>query len=359
MIEVKTEILQSMVNKAIKGASNNRLVPLTNYMGITYVPNVLHLLTTDGMNYLEVSSTLEQGEAFRAVVSADVFTKLIRRLSGETVKLSLTDKYLMVECNGTYKLELLLDDDGNAVEFGMPFDNLDGKPKIGEFSRAFITRLVTSLKQSLATVPTRPHYCCYRMGDKVVATDTSLISILNQKAFDTPRLVSTECVNLLDAVVGDNGVASAYQLDGAVVYDCGSDCLYCREPNGIENFNVASIKGFADAEFPYHCTISVDALIETLERIDIFVSAYDNLRPADLHFDQDGVTISSRSTSGVEQVAYETIDGEPEFNCVADVTSLLTVLKAQSSQVVDLYFGGEQTIKLVDDDLVTILALMY
>lgn len=358
MIEVKTEVLQNMVNKAVRGASNNPLIPLTSYIGITFKSNVLSLLTTDGMNYLDVSCDLEKGEEMKAVVLADTFARLVRRLSGDTVKMSLTDKCLLIECHGTYKLELLVDDDGKPTEFNMPFDSLEGKPKLCEFSRSLITRLMVSLKQSLATVPTRPHYCCYRMGDEVIATNTSLISILNQKVFETPKLVSAECMNLLDAVVDEGGSAVPYQLDGAVVYDCGNAVLYSREPNGIENFNSAAIKGFGDSEFPYHCTISVDALIETLERIDIFVSEYEKLRPADLEFTTDGVTVTSRNTGGVETVQYETVEGEPNFKCTVDVKSMLLILQAQSSDVVDLYFGTEQTIKIVDGDLVTILALM-
>ena len=94
MIEVKTEVLQNMVNKAVRGASDNPLIPLTSYIGITFVPNILSLLTTDGMNYLNVSCDLEKGDEMRAVVHAETFTKLIRRLSGDTVKMSLTDKCL-------------------------------------------------------------------------------------------------------------------------------------------------------------------------------------------------------------------------------------------------------------------------
>ena len=350
-----------MFNKAIRGASNNKLVPLTSYIGITVVPNVISLLTTDGMNYLNVATTIDDiGGELRAVVVAETFTKLVRKLSGETVKLELTDKYLIVECNGTYKLELLLDDEGKTIEFHMPsdFDNFAGKEPVGSFDRTTITRIMTSLKQSLATVPTRPHYCCYRMGDEIVATDTSLISILNQKVFDSARLVSAECMNLLDVVVGEGESAVAYKFDHALVFACGQDVLYTREPNGIENFNVDAIKGFADGDFPYQCTISAPALIDAFERIDLFVGEYD-AGAVNLKFDQDGVTISSKSTSGVEQVQYETVTGQSEFECVADVTSLLTVFRAQQSTEVTLYFGGEQTIKLVDGDLVTILALMY
>ena len=359
MVEIKTEVLQNMVNKAVRGASNNKLIPLTSYMRVKMSPNTFSLLTTDGMNYLEVDVDVEASEELTAVVLADTFTRLIRKLTGDTVKLSLTDKYLVVECNGTYKLELLLDDEGEAVEFTMPkeFDSFEGKEKVGELDRATITRIMNSLKQSLEVDAKKPHYCSYRVGDEIIATDTSLISILNKPTFETARLVSAECMNLLDVVVDDNGVAVGYKVGGAVVYDCGNAVLYSREPNGIDNFNATAIKGFADAEFPRHCTVSTKALIDTFERIALFVGAYD-AGAVTMVFDESAIMISSKNTSGVETVEYETADSGDSFSCIADVNSLLAVFKAQPSDIVDLYFGDDATIKVKDGDLTTILALM-
>lgn len=362
MLEIKTTVLQDMVNKAVRGASNNKLVPLTSYMRLRATQNIFSLLTTDGMDYLEVMTDLdgEPMDDVQAVVLADTFTRLARKVTGDTVKLSLTDKYLVVECNGTYKLELLLDDEGNAVEFTMPkeFDGFEGKEKVGELDRATITRIMGSLKQSLAVDITKSYYCSYRVGDEIIATDTALISILDKKVFETARLVSAECMNLLDAVVEDNGMAVGYKVGDAVVYDCGHAVLYSREPRGIENFNVKAIKGFADAEFPRHCTVSTKALIDTFERIALFVGAYD-AGAVTLVFDESDIMISSKNTSGVESIPYETVDAGDKFSCIADVNSLLTVFKAQSSDVVDLYFGTSATIRIKDGDLTTILALMY
>lgn len=360
MLELKTEVLQKMVNKSIHGASNNKLIPLTSYVSVSWSPSVLHMLTTDGMNYLEVATTLDgvEADAFTAVVRADTFAKLVRKLSGDSVKLDLSDKYLVVESGGTYKLELLLDDDDNPVPFRMPFDNLVGKEKLGDIDRETINRVMTSLKPSLAVSTAQPHYCCYRVGDEIIATDTSLISVLNKKVFDVARLISAECMNLLDVITADGASVSAYKVEDAVVFVSGSDCLFTRVPAGIENYNADAIKGFTSSDFPYHCTLSVGALIDTLERIALFIGEYD-AGAVNFAFDADGVTISSKNTSGVEQVQYETNDQEDEYTCIMDINSALTVFKAQTSQVVDVYYGADQTIKIVDGDLVTIVALMY
>ena len=55
MLKVKTKTLQEMTQKAMKGASNNKILPLTSMLAIELKNNVLTLTTTDFSNYLEIS----------------------------------------------------------------------------------------------------------------------------------------------------------------------------------------------------------------------------------------------------------------------------------------------------------------
>ena len=54
-IIIKTTTLQEMIAKAIKGASNNKLIPLTSLMAIEVKDKVLTLTTTDATNYLYIT----------------------------------------------------------------------------------------------------------------------------------------------------------------------------------------------------------------------------------------------------------------------------------------------------------------
>ena len=67
-LKVKTAVLQSMVAKAIKGAGNNKLIPITSLMSFRVVGKELHIITTDGTNYLVIKSPITDETDFEEVV---------------------------------------------------------------------------------------------------------------------------------------------------------------------------------------------------------------------------------------------------------------------------------------------------
>ena len=58
-MKIKTSILQEMVSKAVKGASNNKMIPISSFIGIEIEQGKLTLMTTDGSNQLRVSKKLD------------------------------------------------------------------------------------------------------------------------------------------------------------------------------------------------------------------------------------------------------------------------------------------------------------
>ena len=53
-IDIITSELKDMVSRVVKGASCDKLIPLTNYIGFEVKDNVLCLRTTDGANFLSI-----------------------------------------------------------------------------------------------------------------------------------------------------------------------------------------------------------------------------------------------------------------------------------------------------------------
>ena len=62
--KVKTTILQEMVSKAVKGASCNRMIPITGLIEIKVEGGVLSLTTTDATNTLILSKKDIPGDDF-------------------------------------------------------------------------------------------------------------------------------------------------------------------------------------------------------------------------------------------------------------------------------------------------------
>ena len=84
---ITTSTMQNLVSKAMKGASNNKMIPLTGLMAIQLKDHLLTLITTDATNYLYVREDKVEGDDFYVVTQAEMFSKLIARLTCEKVSL--------------------------------------------------------------------------------------------------------------------------------------------------------------------------------------------------------------------------------------------------------------------------------
>ena len=77
-MKIKTELLKELVNKSINGAGNNKLIPITQLMGIKRADDTIQLTTTDATNYLYVYGTLDADveDSINVTVFAEQFSKV-------------------------------------------------------------------------------------------------------------------------------------------------------------------------------------------------------------------------------------------------------------------------------------------
>ena len=116
---INTKTLQSMISKVIRGASNNKLLPITSYIDINFTDGTLNLTTTDMTNYITVKKNDLSGDNFNVVISADKFSKLVAKTSTENITLELTDNSLVFKGNGTYNIDIPLNEEGNPIKYPM------------------------------------------------------------------------------------------------------------------------------------------------------------------------------------------------------------------------------------------------
>ena len=116
-LKIQTSKLQEMVTKSIKGASNNKMIPLTSLMEIELKDKTLTLRTTDAANTLSIIAKDIDGEDFHTVVPSEMFSKLVGKITTANITLTVGANSLNVKGNGEYQIELPLDDEGNSVKF--------------------------------------------------------------------------------------------------------------------------------------------------------------------------------------------------------------------------------------------------
>ena len=204
-LTLKTEKLQELVSRAIKGCSNDKMIPLTGLMSIELSEHRLTIATTDATNYLFITEDKVDGEDFNVVVAVETFSKLISRMTSENVSLELNGNYLNVTGNGDYKIDLPLDEEGEPVKFPRPLDNVDIKTVKANYDVKLTTmkQILTLNKPALAT-DDGSCYTGYYSGDSVVTTDSYKICGTAIKLFDEPILIRPEMMDLLDVMASED-----------------------------------------------------------------------------------------------------------------------------------------------------------
>lgn len=352
---INTSTLQSMVAKAMKGASCNKMIPLTGLMAIELKGYTLTLITTDATNYLYVREEKVEGDDFYVVVQADMFAKLISKLTCEKVSLELKDNVLMVTGNGKYSIELPLDEEGELIKYPNP---LAAKTFVGDsatINLSTIKLILNTAKAALADTLEVPCYTGYYVGDKVVATDTYKICGINIKLWDEPALVSPEMMNLLDIFTDEK--ISVYRNDNTMVFNSVNCTVYGTLMDSIDDYQIEAIDGLLEQGFESSCKVTKSALLQLLDRLSLFVSPYDK-NGIYLTFTRDGLQIESKQANSIETIPYSESKDFRDFTCCVDIEMLHSQVKANTGDSITIHYGEDNAIKITDSNVAQVVALL-
>lgn len=359
MLKIKTHVLQNLVAKASIGASNNKMLPITSMLGISVnsTPennSCLTLKTTDATNYLFVSDFIDATDSFEVVVPQEQFSKLVSKITTETISLEIDNGKLIVEGNGKYQIELPLNEEGELVKFPNPLKDLvllDSR-QVGLNS---IKSVLLHNKPALATSTDVPCYTGYYMDKgQVITTDTYIMCGNEIGLFETPALLSRELVDLLD--VFNSTEINIFETDNNILFTSDNCMVYGVKMQGIEEYQVEALKGLLEQDFPSMVKLSRNRLINSLDRLNLFVGKYDNNK-IKLEFSKDGLVITSKAASGKELIEYSENSNFSEFTCYIDIEMMIAQLKAQECDIEEIWYGRENAIKLIDGDVTQVLAL--
>lgn len=352
---VNTQTLQDMVTKAVKGASNNKMIALTQLMNIRLKDNKLTLVTTDASNYLYISQDKVPGDDFEVVVPVDVFSKLVKLTTAEKMTFKLNEKMLEVKGNGKYEIELTLDEDGSYIQYPDPLTSVNLSMPTTAFNLSTGKMILESIKPALAKINDVPCYTNYFVGDKVVATDTFTVAGLDLDVLEDSVLVSGDTMDLLDTFTEEH--ISIYTDDSHIVFASDTAVIYAPFGEGLDEYAIDAISGLLTQEFDSQCAVEKRALLNVLDRISLFISVYDK-NAITLTFTANGLMINSATNSGTETIDYKESDNFTEFTCSVDVEMLKTQVKATSNDLITIEYGEDNAIKLLDGNVTVIIALL-
>ena len=362
-LKINTGEFKDMVSKVIKGASSDKNAYITQLMSIELKDNVLTLTTTDTNNYLYIKKdkVAYDGDGFYAVVPVDKFSKLISKLTCDEVTLEtkFSDKgeldKLIVKGNGSYTIELPYDEDGELVEFPDPLSDDDSTWSTAEVKLSTIHLLLTTAKASLAQTQDRTSpYTGYYAGDKVVTSDSFKICGIDIKLFDEPKLIPSEVMDLLDVVQEEN-IEVRYN-DSNIIFSTSTVDVYGSLKDSIGEFKIDAISALLEEPFGSSCVVDKSDLLQTLDRLALFVGVNDK-NGVYVTFTKKGINISTKREGGDEIIPYIISNNFTEYTCCIDIKMLIQQVKANMANTIEIFYGKESTLKLVDGSVTQIIAL--
>ena len=358
-LQIETSKLQEMVAKAAHCVSNNKLIPITSLIELRVTGAGEFLLTTtDGTNsfYVRFPEKVDC-EPFELSVFADLFIKLVQKITSKEITITTEGNILIVEGNGKYKLELPLDL-GKVITFPTKFDaDVLEMPIYDEIDLKAIDDIIASNKASLATDMQYPVLTGYYFGENVVTSNRKTVCWLKKAMLQNPTVLQPVILDLLSVCTGDTAYVYYMPENKSFLIRCDNELIFAPEFSADTPFPVGAIEKLIEQDFKSTCVLSRKDLLNILDRMSLFVTAYDK-KAIDLTFTENGLIVSSKKSSGTELVPYKTVDGFAPFTCSINIEYLQAHLSAKDSEDVELSFGADKAIKLVTGDFIQIVALL-
>ena len=349
---VPTAKFQDMVSRAAKGASSNKLIAITSMICIELKDNVLTLTTTDTANYLKVIADKVEGDDMYAVVNVELFSKLIAKMTSESITIKMTDNSLEIKGNGTYNIPLETDEDG-VVQYPKYSFEKEGEPETIHLSS--IKNIISINKASVAKSFETPCLCGYYMGNRIITTDGDVICFNDMKLFNDPALVSPEMMMLLSLNTEEK--INCYRNGDAFLFETPNMVVYGVAHDGLEQFSVEEIESYLDEEFTSMCKVPKTLLENVVDRLSLFIDPYDN-NGAYFTFTKEGIKIQSKKSSSVEVINYQESKDFSPFMCCVDIPLLREQINANPGEAIELWYGHEAAIKMTSGKVTQVISLL-
>lgn len=361
-LKIKTTLLQELVAKALKGMGNNKMVPITTFLGMELKNNQLVLHTMDGTNYLDVvSSTKIEGDDFYLAIVADQFSKLVAKTGVEYIELEVADNVLNFKGDGEYKIEIPTDEGEFIVFPKMPEEPEDAKSV--ELQVTTVKKILAANGKSVARTLEDPVYTGYLFADKVITTDSYVVCVTDINILGGDKRLMTESFLNLLILSNSEKITLKYTENGQLwasgdsVRIFGNVLESSTGEDYVELFPYDSIMDYVNDDFGSMCQVSRSKLEATLDRLNLFVTPYDK-KGLNFQFTKEGLVISSKTSTGSELIPYAKSENFKDFECQLDVETLRGQLSAQDSDFANIYYGNENAIKMIDGKMTQVISVL-
>ena len=348
-MKVNTQILKNMLSKVGNIKANN-LLEITQYYELDFNDNTLTINATDGVNFMSVSHETKTESNMKIIVKVDQFTKLINRTTKDTVELTVKDNYLEVKGNGTYKVEIVVDE-----VYPTLFISEDEEFIVDTKS---LSEAIKGGKNAKGAVPTEGILYSYLVRDSHVLTANGIKvygrEIEGDDIKDLEILIPPVLAGLIHTVDLDKATLIT-DKDKMYMKIIGQDVTVTGAlADGVEDY--PALDSILNMNYEYNVELDVKELLNALDRLNLFTTQYDK-GILDMIFSSDSITLATSSKS-IESIPYLTmIDLDTPLEMNINGNHLRDLLQSCEDESVMIGFGDEDSIKLSTSQATMALAL--
>lgn len=353
-IKLKTEELKDAINKIVKGLGNNKMLPITEMIGINADKSTLSLVSTDGTNKVQVVIPIEgDNEPTSFVVNGKTFSQLVLKTTTEFINLSIEDGKLVVKGNGSYSFSFPTDEDGEFIV--IPNVEVDKDTKV-ELSAEDLKNSYNINKSSVSVTMETPAYTGFYYDDNgSVATNSLKISYVNKKLFSNPILLNAKLASLFSILPEEK--VNVYQGNSEIAFESGNVTIQGFKMDDVSEFPINDIIPFLTADLPHKVRLNKKALLNLLERIAVFVTPFDK-NSIKIDFTKNGVRVWTLDGINNEIIPYTDSENVEETSIKVDVTNFKDLVGSNPEEELVIMYGHPAAIKMTFGNVSQVLALV-
>lgn len=366
-ITLKTEDLNNICSKILFAVDSNGLSEITETLELTLSNNNLYLQVTNREYFIKIKLSTNISEDFHATVNAELFLKLISKITTELVTLDISGNSLLISGNGKYKLPLVYD--GTEL-LKLPEITIQNVTNTFTINGAILDSIFTyNSKQLVGKVISNPVQSLYYVDSEGAITFTSGACV-NKFTLDedVKMLLNAKLVKLFKLFKSDKVEFSIGQdevSEGMIqtkakfkTADIELTAILPSNEASIKKVPVSVIRDRAYKEYDYSVTVNRLEMLQAINRLFIFSdksSAIDRTYGV-FTFGQNKVIISDMNSINKEEIIYanETTITD-EYKSVLDFTDIKSILESATGEFITLNFGDNQAIVCVKDNIYNIV----
>jgi DNA polymerase III sliding clamp (beta) subunit (PCNA family) len=364
---IQTKSFQENCKKILDAVDTNTSLVINETLELEANGRVLYLNVTNKEYYVSVKMPLDIDVKLHAVVNAQLFLKLISKITTGTLELDVIDNYLSVKANGNYKIPIVFDGDGIVEIPKITIQNVTNNFTIKNSILQSILKY--NAKEMLKSGGSSPIHKLFYIDEKGAIThrngacvnsfelEQKVVLTLTEKIVKLFKLFKSDTINFSmgfdELQSGTIAQKVSFSNEQVIITS-----IITAKEELINQFPVKGIRQSLEETHEFTATIDRLSLLESINRLSLFSKQDSDLKNTHLEFNFEGVVIFDTKKENNEHIKYvNNIDKlKTPYSASFDTNDLQVTLETSEGQYIVMSFGNGKVATIKNNNISNIIS---